>query len=123
MDTCCPKHTFKHNLTEWIDRVNDTLPRIPCDIDPADFHRDYVLPRVPVMLTGCTKGWPAEEKWSLERLLLRYGGDVRWKCDVSLKDDSPITMEMLRESACYLSYRQIPMLTCNKKKKSRFARK
>ena len=73
------------------------MPRISCDISPEDFYQNYVKARIPVMLTGCTKGWLAEKLWAFEDLLLRYGDNVTWKCDVSLKKDSPITMEMLRK--------------------------
>ncbi len=99
VDTCCPKHTFKHNLTSWIDEVNDTLPRVPCDMDPQEFYHKYMVPRIPVMLVGCTDDWKASKEWSFEKLMRRYGEDITWKCDVSLKDGSPVTLETLRKGS------------------------
>ncbi len=97
VDTCCPAHHFGHNLTEWIDQVDDGMERVPCDMDPKEFYTRFMEPRIPVMLTGCTKDWPADSTWSVEKLMLRYADNFTWKCDVSLKEGSPVTLEMLRK--------------------------
>ncbi len=84
LDMCCPAHsTGRKNLRFWIDKINDTLPRVSCDIEPEEFLRRFVLPREPVMLTGCTDNWPAATKWTMESLLSRYGDNVTWKSDIS----------------------------------------
>ncbi len=71
------------------------LPRISCNVDPDEFLRDYVLPGVPVMLTGCPDDWPAwreEEGWNYRGMMERYGDDVYWLTDVSIPDESPVTL-------------------------------
>jgi hypothetical protein len=39
----------------------------------ADFERDYLRPRIPVILTGSLTGWDATSKWSPEFFQRQYG--------------------------------------------------
>ena len=96
IDLCCPAHDNNVNVTNWIGQIDDVIPRIPCNISAEDFIRDYIIPREAVMLTGCVDEWKAsKDKWTYKGLLARYDKDVKWKADVSLGKNSPITMEML----------------------------
>lgn len=69
--------------------VKDGLERIPCNMSTEDFLARYVVPRVPVMLTGCTIDWKAEG-WTREDLLSRYEDEVLWDVDVHLDPGSAI---------------------------------
>ena len=79
--------TFGHNLTRVMEQVQDSLPRVPCTMHPDDFYRDYIVPSVPVVLTGCAESWAARD-WTMNGLYRRYGDDVTWTCQATLRDDS-----------------------------------
>jgi len=101
IDVCCPAPTPTQNYAKLLDEwknggVNDTLKRVPCDVDPEVFMREHLLPGIPAMLTGCTRDWPASRLWpTLEALMSRYGRNVTWKADVTLPKGSPVTLDML----------------------------
>ncbi|KFD50888.1 hypothetical protein M514_08201 [Trichuris suis] len=44
-----------------------------------DFVRKYEKPRVPVVLTKLVRQWPASRKWTVERLLRKFGDEL-FKC-------------------------------------------
>ena len=41
----------------------DTLERVPCTISRDEFQKHYERPRRPVILVGCSEGWPAASTW------------------------------------------------------------
>jgi hypothetical protein len=53
------------------------------NISPADFKKNYLDPRKPLIIKGLTKSWPAREKWTTE-YLKGLAGDVT----VNLMDNS-----------------------------------
>jgi hypothetical protein len=66
----------------WQWEADTALDRWRCDIEtvhaadlsPSRFVRDYLLPNVPVKVTGnLTRGWRAWTAWSRERLEAEYG--------------------------------------------------
>ena len=96
LDMCCPAHDKDFNVTSFIDTVNDTLPRISCNISVDDFVANYIIPRKAVMLTGCIDNWHATKSWTFQNLLQRYGEEMLWKTDVSLDENSLVNdKEML----------------------------
>ncbi|CAG8529479.1 13723_t:CDS:2, partial [Racocetra fulgida] len=104
------KHGFANN-NYWISPSADKLPRIDVSqVSREEFIRKYEDPGLPVVITGCTKGWAAETKWNKEELLRNYarhkfkigeddkGNPVRMTFKYymyyleteGLKDDSPL---------------------------------
>ncbi|KAF1758133.1 hypothetical protein GCK72_014591 [Caenorhabditis remanei] len=58
----------------------DTIQRIDGKtISVEEFRRDFERPRVPVILTGLTEDWAANEKWTLDRLSKKYRNQ-NFKC-------------------------------------------
>ncbi|PST84513.1 cupin [Pedobacter yulinensis] len=53
------------------------------DISAADFRKNYLLPRKPLVIKGLTKTWPAREKWSAA-----YLKDLAGDLTVPLYDNS-----------------------------------
>ena len=49
----------------------DRLERISCEISREVFYQLYELPRIPVILQGCTHQWPASQQWKFDRLVQR----------------------------------------------------
>ncbi len=48
---------------------------------------------MPVVLTGCSAGWPAADRWDgMREMLGRFGDDVFWMTDVSIPEDSSIQL-------------------------------
>lgn len=42
------------------------------DVTLDDFVDQFERPRIPVVLTGLTDGWPAAESWTEDQLLARF---------------------------------------------------
>jgi Cupin-like domain len=42
-------------------------------LDPQEFRRDYLVPRVPVIVTGAMRDWRAPHRWTWDFLLDRFG--------------------------------------------------
>ena len=78
IDACCPKHK-QTNREEIMQRVNDTMTRISCDISPEKFLNEYVRKREAVILVNCTKDWVAQNQWTFEKLLSEKDGKLRWR--------------------------------------------
>ncbi|KAI9592838.1 hypothetical protein BDF19DRAFT_450291 [Syncephalis fuscata] len=101
-----------HYNNYWPAKDTDRVPRIDCArVSKLDFVRLYEKPRLPVVILGCTRQWPAERRWTPDRLLEDYaespfkvgeddeGDPVRVKfkyfihylnSEMSQKDDSPL---------------------------------
>jgi hypothetical protein len=45
------------------------------DLTPEQFHREYLLPGIPVVLEGAAKDWGCCKKWTLEYFAQQYGED------------------------------------------------
>lgn len=46
--------------------MNDNVPRVNCkEISHQEFIERYEKPRIPVVLTGATDHWLANQKWTL----------------------------------------------------------
>lgn len=45
------------------------------DLTPEQFHREYLLPGIPVVLAGAAKQWPCTGKWTLDYFAEHYGDD------------------------------------------------
>ncbi|RIB16048.1 hypothetical protein C2G38_2017742 [Gigaspora rosea] len=61
------------NNNYWISPDADKLPRIDVSqVSREDFIMKYEAPGLPVVITGCTRGWAAETKWNKEELLRNY---------------------------------------------------
>ncbi|CAG8523957.1 2265_t:CDS:2 [Cetraspora pellucida] len=103
-------HGFANN-NYWISPSADKIPRIDeSQVSREEFIKKYEAPGLPVVITGCTKGWAAEIKWNKEELLRNYarhkfkigeddkGNPVRMTFKYymyyleteGLKDDSPL---------------------------------
>ena len=80
IDTCCPKHK-KTKVKEIKRTINDTIPRIACDISPQQFLRKYVEKREPVILVNCSKNQAGQHQWTLDTLLSLQGGKLKWTSD------------------------------------------
>jgi len=65
----------------------DTLPRVNCNIPKEEFQRRYEETRTPVILTGCSDGWPARERWTFDALANRFDNGTTWRARTSLLDD------------------------------------
>ena len=37
LDFCCPAHDYNEDISGWITSINDTLPRVSCDIGVEAF--------------------------------------------------------------------------------------
>ena len=85
INLCCPEHK-ESNTEELLQTVNDTMPRIPCDISRDDFMNRYVKRREPVILVNCTKEWIAQTRWTVEKLLGEKHGKLHWENDFRIKD-------------------------------------
>jgi histone arginine demethylase JMJD6 len=60
------KHGYAKN-NYWIPPFADKVPRIEeSKVSREEFIEKYEAPGLPVVITGCTKGWPAEVKWNRE---------------------------------------------------------
>lgn len=79
IDLCCPAHDKTFDVSNFITTVNDTLPRISCNISAEEFEKNYIEKRQPVILTGCIDDWYATQKWTLQNLLTRYDDEMLWK--------------------------------------------
>ena len=79
LDLCCPEN---REVEEVREEVVDTLERVSCDMDSKEFLARFVTPKEPVVLVGCTEGWPAAGagaiSWTMESLLERKG---EWRTD------------------------------------------
>ncbi|RKP09981.1 hypothetical protein THASP1DRAFT_10514, partial [Thamnocephalis sphaerospora] len=57
----------------WPSEGVDRVPRIDCArVGKQDFVRLYEQPGLPVAILGCTREWPAAERWTPERLLKHF---------------------------------------------------
>ncbi|CAG8540936.1 8413_t:CDS:2 [Rhizophagus irregularis] len=66
------KHGYAKN-NYWIPPFADKVPRIEeSKVSREEFIEKYEAPGLPVVITGCTKGWPAEVKWNRETLLKKF---------------------------------------------------
>lgn len=45
------------------------------DLTPEEFHREYLLPGIPVVLDGAAKDWGCTGKWTLPYFAEQYGDD------------------------------------------------
>eukprot|EP00092_Neocalanus_flemingeri_P032574 GFUD01035430.1.p1 GENE.GFUD01035430.1~~GFUD01035430.1.p1 ORF type:complete len:611 (-),score=162.78 GFUD01035430.1:61-1893(-) len=86
LDICCPEHG-KVNTKKLLKTINDSMPRISCDIPRDEFVSRYVKRREPVILVNCTKDWIAQKEWSPEKLLNQGGGKLMWKSDFETKGE------------------------------------
>ncbi|NP_001296707.1 bifunctional arginine demethylase and lysyl-hydroxylase PSR [Hydra vulgaris] len=100
---------YANNFDLSYQHIKDTLPRIHCkSISHDEFIARYEKPRIPVILTGCTDSWLANQKWKLSSLAKKYrnqkfkvgedndGFSVKMKMKYYIeylkhqKDDSPL---------------------------------
>ena len=80
IDTCCPMHK-KTNTKTIRGEMNDTMPRISCNISKEEFLSKYVRKREPVMLVNCTKEFFDQRFWTFEKLLSERDGKLKWSSD------------------------------------------
>jgi hypothetical protein len=59
----------------------DTVERI----SPADFKKNYLIPRKPLIIKGLTKDWPAREKWTTG-----YLKEIAGNLEVPLYDNAKV---------------------------------
>ncbi|CDW56225.1 bifunctional arginine demethylase [Trichuris trichiura] len=69
----CDQFNLETPFEDNVERVDGTKLTID------DFVRKYEIPRVPVVLTKLVTQWPASQKWTVQRLLRKFG-DVPFKC-------------------------------------------
>jgi hypothetical protein len=63
----------ERTIAEWKMYLNDTLPRIHCNMSKEEFFKNYVDKREPVMITGCLQEWPKYvREWTLEKILRTF---------------------------------------------------
>lgn len=43
------------------------------DLTPEQFVERFEAPQMPVVITGLTGAWPAEQQWTPQQLLAQYG--------------------------------------------------
>eukprot|EP01025_Chloroclados_australasicus_P044812 TRINITY_DN48823_c0_g1_i1.p2 TRINITY_DN48823_c0_g1~~TRINITY_DN48823_c0_g1_i1.p2 ORF type:complete len:132 (-),score=15.58 TRINITY_DN48823_c0_g1_i1:401-796(-) len=67
-----------------VDRLVDGVPRVHVkDLTVCDFIEKYEKPKQPVVITGLADSWPAQSKWTLEKLAGDYG-DHKFKCNADM---------------------------------------
>ncbi|CAI2169642.1 20452_t:CDS:2 [Funneliformis geosporum] len=67
------------NNNYWIPLSAENVSRIEeSNVSREEFIEKYEVPGLPVVINGCTKGWPAEVKWNRETLLKKFE-DYRFK--------------------------------------------
>ena len=71
IDRCCKP---KGNILKF-DGI-DNMDRIFCNITKANFKKDYIDRRKPVVLLGCQEDWKAKH-WSFKGLINRFS-DMKW---------------------------------------------
>ncbi|CAG8501590.1 4098_t:CDS:2 [Funneliformis mosseae] len=63
----------------WIPPSADNVVRIEeSNVSREEFIEKFEVPGLPVVINGCTRGWPAEVKWNRETLLKKFE-DYRFK--------------------------------------------
>uniref|UniRef100_A0A8R1DZ87 JmjC domain-containing protein n=1 Tax=Caenorhabditis japonica TaxID=281687 RepID=A0A8R1DZ87_CAEJA len=73
--------------------LKDNIQRVDGrTISVDEFRRDFERPRIPVILTGLTENWPAEDKWTLARLSKKYRNQ-NFKCGED-DDGNSVKMKM-----------------------------
>ncbi|RUS24789.1 hypothetical protein BC938DRAFT_473068 [Jimgerdemannia flammicorona] len=79
------KHNYAAN-DYWISAHVDTVERIDVDrVSKDEFIRKFEEPSLPVVITGCTRSWAADQNWSKEVYLLSHYADQTFKIG---EDDS-----------------------------------
>ena len=78
LDLCCPP-SLEVEEENW--EVEDSLERVPCDLDPREFSERFVRRQEPVVLVNCTTSWPAAKTWNTKDLLNLGSGHLRWRTD------------------------------------------
>ena len=78
LDLCCPPN---YDLDKESRHVEDSLERVPCDLDPVEFDRRFVNRQEPVVLVNCSSSWPAAQTWKTKDLLKLGDGQLRWRTD------------------------------------------
>ena len=48
-------------------------PSLLQELSQAEFVERFERPRIPVVITNLQEGWPAQELWTPQRLLERFG--------------------------------------------------
>ena len=93
LNRCCPAT----NLTEaeWHRVIREAkrsqVPDpVPCNMDPEDFKKQYVLRTTVGKLTGCQKKWGAT-RWTLEGMLSR--GNGKWLWNTNFVDSSGLVKD------------------------------
>lgn len=85
---CRRRQKLAHCGVTDVDAVKDTLERIDSSrITIQEFAERYELPKVPVVITGFCKDWPAKKAWTEADLLQKYANH-RFKVS-SVQDLSP----------------------------------
>ena len=79
LDLCCPHNYDVEEEVDW--QINDSLERVPCDLDPLEFHKRFVTRQEPVVLVNCSSSWEAAQAWNTEDLLKLGDGKLRWRTD------------------------------------------
>ncbi|CAI5449337.1 unnamed protein product [Caenorhabditis angaria] len=71
--------------------VKDTILRIDCEeLTVDEFREKYERTRTPIIITGLTKNWQANEKWTLERIARKYRNQ-KFKCG---EDDDGFSVKL-----------------------------
>eukprot|EP00878_Enallax_costatus_P041493 GHUV01048289.1.p1 GENE.GHUV01048289.1~~GHUV01048289.1.p1 ORF type:complete len:120 (+),score=19.18 GHUV01048289.1:183-542(+) len=68
------KHQYAKSDVLSIEGLRDDVPRIHVsDLTPEYFATEFEGPRQPVVITGATDKWPAQQQWTPQALLKQYG--------------------------------------------------
>lgn len=93
----------------WLERECIERADARC-LSPAEFVRDFEQRSRPVLLEGCTEGWPAVRLWEKEALLGRFG-DVPFTvgpCDLPLREFYAYASNNLDDTPLFVFDRLFP---------------
>ena len=79
IDNCCP-NPGDYDLEDVIRNINETVPRVPCDISRAKFESEFVRKKKLAILTNCKNTAKLDQKWNVEEFFSTYK-DYLWETD------------------------------------------
>jgi len=95
VNVCCP-------LNQPLDfesvkgGIDDTLPRISCQMPKEEFLNNFIRKQQPAILLNCSSEWSAQKYWTSEMLLSHGNGQTTWDSDYVTRHE-PMQATTLRK--------------------------